>query len=261
MAKLKSIAFKVRNKTNDEMHVKAEASVDQQGCFSLTIPEELAETAQGLAKHPEWHGVSVNKAAVHWRVQGVELARLQAFIQAAMTDHMAVEVSEELVIVYVQDSKVACYVDGAGALHPNGEGVAEEGRWFGALHATNRAGQFSVGLGAQVFRKLTYRRQGSLKVDYERPTSDQRDAHPAAEALNRFSGLTLNPSATSGAKEMPYSDAAAVFFTQGLLQLCALAQRMQAFFGTPEQVQAAIDRHQALLNGPGAPALTGPSDG
>jgi hypothetical protein len=246
MARLSPISFCHRSRTDERFEFKAETSVDQSGTFALVVPEALAATAQGLVQQPEWKGkgVHVVRAKVNWRVETTSLDLAKKFIEAAMADFMAVEVTEEMVIVYRQNSQYAAYRDETnGSLYPNGYCVENDGNWVGTLSGTTSAPQFSVGMAARAFRKITYTRPGSTKVVYERLTQAQEDAHPAADYLNRFVGLNLAPSGKGGHSEMPYSDAAAQFFTQSLLRLCELAQRLEYFFKQPEQLQAAIEHH------------------
>ena len=53
MAKLPSIEFKHANQTGEVMKFKAEVSITNDGTFSVTIPDELVETARANARRPE----------------------------------------------------------------------------------------------------------------------------------------------------------------------------------------------------------------
>lgn len=243
MAKLKSIAFKHRNATHDTMEFLSEATVGQDGTFALTIPDEMAESAGSLAKLVIWNKVTVDKARVNWRVLSTDLAFAQAFIRAAMADHMQVVATRELVIRYRQANAIAYSEAPDGSLHPNG-GFLTGSTWQGTLNATTGAALFSVGLAAWVAVKVTNTRGASVKVTYDRPTPEDQAAHPQIVVLNGFVGITKN----DPAREMPYSEEAAVFFTDALLAMCQMAKRMTRFFGEPEHLAQSIEQHRARLS-------------
>lgn len=264
MANLKPIQFRSLAATGDVLEFKSQVSVDQDGVFSLTLPEELATAAyQRAGKKHDFGKISVGTAKVNLRVSGPNLQSCQGFIELVMADHLACEVKTERVIVYGTDIAVAYVKDEAGEFHPNGywapriPGQSGESRWKGSLNATNMAPAYRIGIVARVFDKKSYTRSTGTKVVYEWIHGDYRDQQEGEflHRLNSFVGLDLHGgrldlemSIKHGRlKDMPYTEAAAKFFYDTLLGLCMLADRMENFFGDTSLLTRAIEQQANLL--------------
>jgi hypothetical protein len=258
MAKLKPIEFHVKNKTDEVLKFRSEVSVNQDGIFALTVPEDLAASAQALRQSDRrWNLVEIHHAQINWRVQSADLALAQQFIKQAMANHLAVETEHELIIAYRQQNTVAYYEGHDGQIYGNGyeagsTGGHAVGQWHGALNATAQAAHYSVGLAARVLLKTTYRRPAGVKVVYDRPRDEDEAAHPELKRLNAFVGLNFGRPGSEGKsfEEMPYSAAAVHFFTEAMTSMCAMARRMEQFFGQPAALEAAIAQQGLLLEGP-----------
>lgn len=75
----------------------------------------------------------------------------------------------------------------------------------------------SVGLATAVGKKIAYTRPTGSKVEHARPGGD---SGPYLKKLNSFVGLSIDPEKMS---EMPYSEEAARFFCDMMLNLCRMA--------------------------------------
>lgn len=262
MAKLPSIEFKHANQTGEVMKFKAEVSITNDGTFSVTIPDELVETARANARRPGYP-VEVTKPprALQWRVSGKQLDDAKNFIAATMKDHLACDMKTERIIAYSYKLGVAfCYADD-DSIHPNGtmaqkvsgaHGTGVGYQWEGELHATNTASQYLVGLAARAFDKVTYTRPSGKTIKYERvPVNHLSDELPLTR-LNTFVGLSMKP---EYCEQMPYSDEAAVFFYDAMLAMCKLAHQVKSFIGDKEQLALAIASRVSMLPAPGPKAV------
>lgn len=252
MAKLKPIDFSFKSKTGEELTFRADVSVsDTTGAFSLTIPDSLEQTARRVAaSHP--FPVALDRPRQNLRVTGPTLDGCKQFIAHCATDFLACEVTEELVIVYDTNFKVAYVKDDEGNFFENGYACKEKydtqaAVWHGALHATNQATHFQVGLVAKVMKKTTYTRPSGVAHRYERSDAP-KDSWMAR--LNGFSGLYLkfdSKEELPGYKQIPYTEDAAKFFYFSMLSMCQLADRINQCFGDEASLKLAIEKNAGLL--------------
>ncbi len=236
MAKLKTRTFYFPVKTGGEFKFTSEVSVTADGVFHLTIPEELASTANALADREK--DIDVIPSRANWTVVGKNLEACESFIKHVGDDYVACEISEEPVILYGADTRCAYFKGTDGLIYPNG---AKGGNWCGNIHATSRAPFYSVGFAAFCLIKVTYTRGSGTKVEYKY----EREAFgPYWKLLNSFCGLEIHHRSL---KEMPYTEEAAKFFYDTMLGLCHLADRINTFFGSKEALTAAIAAQAPLL--------------
>ncbi|GBG14542.1 serine acetyltransferase [Novimethylophilus kurashikiensis] len=265
MAKLKPIDFKFEAKAGEPLEFRSEVSVlDSTGEFSLTIPDVLAEIAKRIAISHRMYGVDIDRPRTHLRVTGKTLSNCKNFIKHVAEEYLKVEVFEEFVIVYSQESKVAYMKDADGTLYPNGTFCSksyEDGKasWGGKLDATRGAEYYQIGLKARVFKKITYTRDSGSSTDYEWMTDTQAtQLGPWAKKLNAIIGLNWPRSGQRDGyqvgrlPQLPYTEEGAMFFANMLMSMCQLADRLDAFFGNNEHVKRAIEQQANLL-------LPGPS--
>lgn len=273
MPTVKTREFKHTAKSGETMQFKAAITVDSHGEFAVNISEELAQSARALLKQPAWAGhVIVDKARVHWRVQGRVLGEVERFVEESMKEHLAVEEKRELVIRYRYQNHTSFARAADGGKHPNGHWAEKDGEcdstgrswaWAGNpnICSNNRPTLFGVAVVARVYQKVSYLRPGSTKVIYtdELPGSHW-DLNPMRR-LNDFlvsepdcrndNGGFYGSKGSSGLlQEMPYSDAAATFFADLMIAMCNLGEQLDAFVGDREQLQLAIERGSSLLPAP-----------
>ncbi len=273
MPTVKTREFKHTAKSGETFQFKESITVDTRGEFSVNIPEELAASAQACLKLPIWKGhVTLDKARVNWRVQGRILEEVERFIQEAIVEHMAVEVTKDLVIRYRYENNATGARAADGTLHPNGHWAAAEGKpadektweWVGNqnISATNRPSLFGVGVVAFVYLKVTYTRPSGSRVEY---TDDLPGSHWDRNPMRRLNSFIVNrPESRSfrdgimtsgkhpsdGIHEIPYSDAAATFFGDLMLTMLRLGEQLDDFVGNKENLQIAIERGMNLLPPP-----------
>ena len=249
-AKLKPITFRAQAATGETMSFKAETTVGQDGTFHLVIPDEMETAASALASRPPHaRTVTVGRPRERLLVSARELDAATRFVEAALTEHLACDVTTERDIVYGTHIRVSYVKDENGDFHPNGcyapraPGQEGEHRWRGTLSgAANTDPFYTIGLVARVFDKVTYRRPTSSKVEFKPVYDNSTDTF--LNRLNGFVGLAVQPGAL---KEMPYSEEAAKFFYETMLGLCRLADRMTEFFSDDASVHAAIQQQGSLL--------------
>lgn len=258
MAKLKPISFSAKSPTGETMSFKAETTVGQNGTFRLTLPAELHGASSALVATSPYKGaIEVASTEGGVQVAGDTLDLCIRFVNAAMVNHLACEVTREKVILYGTNIRVAYVKDERGDFHPNGSyapripGEIGESRWRGTLNGSVcNDRHYSIGLVARVWIKVTYRCPSSTKVVYERANDAKHGTYH--DRLNGFVGLRYD---TNGFSEMPYTEEAAKFFYDTLIGLCALADRMTEFFGDADAIQKAIQQQGSILSLP-APAST-----
>lgn len=243
MAKLKSQTFFFPVKTGGEFKFTTDVSVTADGLFHLTIPEELAPTANALANKIK--NIDIRHSRTNWTVIGKNLDDCVNFIKSAGDDYVACEVTEEPVILYGATIRAAYFKNPDGRIFPNGGFPGADhgkgGRWCGSLSSSNMSPNYSVGFVAVPRIKTTYTRGSGQKVEYKNPG---RDGEEYWKLLNSFCSLNVDPKSL---KEIPYTEEAAKFFFETMLRLCHLADRIETFFGSKETLAAAIAGHTHVL--------------
>jgi len=258
MAKLPSHTFRSKSKTGEQMTFQSSVTLDQDGTFNASIPDDLYETA-GKMRGSDVAFTKPANAALH-RVSGKRLDDVKNFIYAAMAEHLKVETTIEMVIVYGHTVDVAYSRSPDGGFHPNGymadAATAKGGyEWGGKLSATTSSPLYQVGLGAKVFEKHTHTRESGSKVEWKRPELPNFGHESPMEKLNAFVGLSLTPSEGGGWQEMPYSDDAATFFYDAMIAMCKLADTVSTFLGDKETLRLAIQNRVGLLAPPQAASM------
>lgn len=266
MPTVKTREFKKTSLSGEVYQFKAPITVDAKGEFTVVIPEEISDLAKVLAGSSTWcKHVEVDFARVHWRVSGRVLGEVERFVEDVIAEHLAVEVTKELVIRYRYENNAAGAKAQDGSLHPNGRWAAKPGEssedrswaWAGNrdIHATNRPQLFGVGVVARVYMKVTYKRPSGSKVEY---TDDLPGSHWDQNPMRRLNDfLVQRPDyqssftgymKSSKLSEMPYSDAAAAFFCDLMLAMLRLGEQLDAFVGDPKALQLAIERGDKLID-------------
>lgn len=255
MAKLKDHKFYMRSATDEELRFTSVVTVDKEGCFHLSIPDELEDVARAMLKGMASYTLTRPRQSL--RLSGTDLDACENFIKRIMDEYLACDVKEELVIVYGALMKVG-YAKSRDddTIGPNGYSVSKTNcadprdfDWCGDLHASNRSEFYTVGVAAEVRKKITYTRASVVKHEYKWPDYPNNHGvsdHPG-ERLNSFTSITVNPKKL---KEMPYTDAAALFFYEMMLGMCHLADRFEMFFSDEDAIKHAIDHGVGPLSLP-----------
>jgi len=253
MASLPSIRFGFKSKAGDELDFKSAVTVGADGLFTMTIPVELEDALRGVCKGLRDDGSGVYDTPKSIRVYAPSLQQCKDLIGKAGEEWAACQITEEAVIVYARDIKVAYCIDTDGAIYGNGCGLHGYRRG-GELHATNRAKFYTVGFAAKCMLKITYVRASSSKIEYKQ--SPHKTPHhldfPETyhDKLNGFNCLSIGDPRYM--QEMPYTEEAAKFFYEMMAGICALADRVEQFFGNTENVINAIAQGKSPLALPGS---------
>lgn len=251
MAKLPSQKWDFASDAGDSLKFTSEITVNTHGMFSVTMPEEFRETAEGLMKAEGKVKYKVDRISsdnIKFRVYGYNLDDCKRFINAVSEDYFKCEQTTEKVIVYGTNMQVSYWVDGQGNLRPNGY-KADGGQWGpGPLNATNYADYYSVGIAAKVMLKTTTVRRTSTKIKYEKAKDESFSDKSYLALLNAFVGLDMDdPIRDRSLKEMPYSEEAARFFYDMMIGLCSLARQIETFLSDEKNIIKSIENRRGLF--------------
>ncbi len=254
MPKVGTTTFSHKNAAGESLEFKSEISVDADGIFSVTVPEDVAKASRSLIglRDEVW----VTQPRQNHRLTGRNLDQVKRAVKSAMKELMTVETITERVIVYSHITDLSAWQDNDGALHANGyigERREDGGRWHPmgtGINATHPVEHFRVGLYAKVLDQVTYRRPNSVSVEFKRPEWGHHHLdHPTwGSKLNGFSTLH-GPRDLKKLPRLPYTEENAKFFYEMLIGLCHLGRRMHDFFGDQGNVTAAIERGAVPLLG------------
>lgn len=268
MPAVKTEQFSLTNKAGETLAFKAAISVDAAGEFTVNLPEELAATAKALAGTDEWKTlVRVSQARVNWRAQSMQLPHLESFVRAVLKDHLTVDTTQELVILYRYTNDTIAARAADGSLHPNGYRAAAASaqalgqepslgsyEWAGnpRLSSNTAPALFGVGVVARVYRKLTHARASCKKVEYS--SADLPGSHWDENPMQRLNGFIVRPplrqedggadlrDSTGPVREIPYSDQAADFFSNLMLTMAQMGEQLESFVGDKSNLLSAIER-------------------
>lgn len=234
---------------------KTEISVNREGWFTFTIPEELEATARANAK--KHVGVSVGKMRVNnyimtrTKKEGIE------FLRVAAQDYVNCEVTRETVILYTTRANIHYWKTAKGEIVPNGtydpDYHKNKGGWHGNhdLHWSSSDHTYSVGLMAQAYVKVTAHRKSGDQIAWERAGENcHNEPDSYLDKLNSFIG-GIPTEGRESFNEIPYTEEAAKFFYEAMLSICKLSDRIESFFGNPENVKKAIESRSSFMLGAG----------
>ena len=241
---------------------KTEISVDRDGKFTLTIPEELFPTV--LANAKAMSEVSVGKMRVNYYVMTSTKAKGIEFLRRVAQDYIACEVVRELVILYTTSAHVTYYKLPDGVIVPNGAFDREYnsrkpgtgGGWHGLAstdwgHSWYEGNTYSVGLMACVYVRITAKRKSGDQIGWERFSGDHHAPTTYADKLNSFVGGGFADRDRDRCQSMPYTEEAAEFFYNAMLAVCKLSDRIESFFGDVNNIHRAIEARTGFLLGGG----------
>lgn len=269
MPKLKNFIVQRKNQVGEEYRGTMAVNVTPSGEFTIDVDEVLL-TAKDAVSAREY-GVNLSQPKKYWKATSNTLANCESYVNALVTAFLSVETAEELVILYCHDIGLAYVRDNNGEIYANGNTYTTQGgagefnkdaQWV-MSSVSGSAGEstncLSVGVAAQAFTKTTYARGEHREFKYEKAFNTH---HPesSGELLNSFAGLNLMAKVNfhsgrvrelSGEiEEIPYTDEAADFFYNMMLDLCRMADRISSFMGDKEVVMAAIENNTNLLAAP-----------
>lgn len=275
MPKLKDLVIRHQNKAGDVYEYKSPCNVSTEGQFTVNLPDDLEEIIGTFTVHnrecpiPEKFDVRVYTHQHKWRVSSSTLEGIQKYIRKLIELKMECVKIIERVIVYRHQADYCIWVAPDGSLHPNGSlsvGMKKaapdmvKGKWMGTLNGSmgmHKPSVYSVGIGAKVFDKVTYRSPagGKDRHEYilvqEDVIQDEGIESTYLHKLNAMIGTSIGHedrfSSSHGAEEMPYSEDAAQFFYDAIIAINGIAMKMDTFFQDKVNIKKAIESRVRLL--------------
>ena len=249
MPTLPSIDFGFTSQAGERLAWRSTVSVDSEGVFHCTFPEELVQVAKvelrAFKKSP-FDPLTITQPRTHWQVQGPNLDECKTFLRRVAEAYLRTETTVERLIVYHMEPMVRYYRLGDGTIRPHGGGLSEEesraGSWHGTRMHNASGNHYKLGLYAQVLDRVTERRGDHIAVRYERP---QLPKDSWGDQLNSWNHLENVPTFLPHEQPWPhvlYTEAGAQFFYQMLLRLCTIADQLTTFFSDPAMLTKALTR-------------------
>lgn len=228
MANFKIVQFQIKNELDFHM-IKINIMVNYKDRFYAFLPAEMHQSAANEFKDSE----IIKKEEEKIKVKKKTYEELIKALQNTYRLFLKPQIIKEPIILYNIEVHASFAEAEDGTIHPNANYPGTEwtsviyGREkYGSHHATNPAeGGYSLTVGAMAVNKVTYTYGEKSKIEYE-PFFDSKfpkpKNHPAA-LLNSWTALSL----PEKAKEIPYSDEAAMFFYNLMFSVCVLCQKIQ----------------------------------
>lgn len=249
MARLKSGKFNFKSNAGDVLEFIVDYSVNKDGVFSASVPDELDDIIPGVVKNDKNVSYGSFRSGSRPRILADMLDHLREALNVAGKEWATCESTSERVIVYSVDSKVGYCKTQDGRFFPNGytDTPGEEVAGLGSLHASSHSDSYRIGIAAAVMMKTTHVRGSSTKVEYEY-APDLGNNHCFSETyhdrLNDFCGLHLRPEYM---KQMFYTEDAAKFFYDIMIGMCKMADRIESFMADDDAVLRAIKSQTGLI--------------
>jgi hypothetical protein len=235
------------------------------GIFQTHIPEDQKDVIAELAKKEAHKSVTFTNNKVGKPVlQAASLAPLQNFLDACGRIRVETVNTTELIIFYRTTSKTAYFVAG-GEVYPNGVG-AGKGDWKNPGHGSHMSRlEYSAGITARVVAKTTARHANGFHIIHQEPSLADDTfgsrlnafihvAYPNKEFWStKVEGERKDPlfdhHGNTGWQFMPYTEEAAKFFYEMMLNVCRLSEGLNKFLGNdPVQLAEAITSMKTLPN-------------
>lgn len=235
--------------------LKLVAHNDAGACEQLEVDVHIDAAGEFYAWLPDYLMIAVDvekiriggrgkKAEGQFKLTSATFSELERALQNALRKISQPTVTAEPVIRYNIESHVSFAVDAEGAIFPNAGFPGAE--WprndprFGNHHAAQPArGGYSLTIGAKAMLKTTTTYGDKSKVKYS-PYYGVDGNHLGhdnpAELLNSWVSFSL----PDNAREIPYTDEAALFFHNLLLGLANISRQIQEHTFEQENLLALI---------------------
>jgi len=251
MPQFKKHTFSARNEAGATEQFTESISVDADGNFYCYVPDHLADILRQETKKNNRIWMDHYRGKTKYCSKGFEW--LISAINNALSLYIKPEIIDEIVILYNIESHVSFAEKSDGTIYPNASDGAE---WvsmgkddiYGGHHATRPSnGGYSLTVGAIAKHKRTYRYGELEKVKYEMyyGKGDHLSIECPASLLNSWCSFTLG----RDPKEIPYSDEAAMFFHNLMLNMAEMCRKIQHFTQDKDVLLSLIHSGQKLLQG------------
>ncbi len=249
MPPFKRVEFIAKNAAGAVDKFTVQVEVSSSGAFYAHVPDKLRVSLDEdlIDRLPRQRG-----RAGFVLVSAITFSELFGIIKKAHNQFMEPAVKKEKVIRYNIESHVSFALTKDGRIFPNAgypgaEWASHGDETYGnhdACRSAKNGYSLTIGAKAMVKKTTTYGEKSASEYSYYYGEDDDQFSRtdPAAR-LNSWSAMVL----PEDAREMPYSEEAAVFFF-GLLQTMAeLNRRVQEFTNTPEKLSLAIAKTSGVL--------------
>lgn len=248
MAKLAPLKIEETSSTGETKTFSIPLTVGASGIFRAVVPMELEGTVTNL-KPAHRQGVAIDRSPKNDMIlAGSRLEEVRKTLEIALHELMVAEIKTERVIIYDFQSAMLYYRGIDGEIHPNAlydtarvensiGGPAS--RWGGGLNTgfDRQVDTYTIGIYARVMDKVSHIRPSGTKVTYASINGAEEEYH---EKLNAFTRFTVPSERRGKLREIPYTEEAAKFFYETIVGLCKVADRLEKFFASPDQVILAI---------------------
>lgn len=261
MPTLPPIDFSFTSKAGEDLAWRSTVSVTQSGVFHVTFPDvlmDVARTELSTFRKTPFDPLTIDQPRTQWQVQGPNLEECKAFLQQVAHAYLRTETTVDRLILYHIEPGVAYFRQEDGIIRPNAQGVSRDayiaGRWGGSREQNSAGNHYALGFYAKVLDRVTERRGEHVAVRYVLPKLPE-DSWGA-----RLNSWTHLPVPTFHPYEMPwphvpYTESAAEFFYQILLQLCTLADQLTDFLSDSTALTQALAGSSSLAPFAGLLAL------
>jgi len=249
--KLAPVHLNIKANDGEYYFMKASMSVNNDGIFSLVVPEELEEVCLSSNDNT----ADVIKDVKYLKIKSTDKLKCEHYLRARMMEYFNYETKEEIVIMYCFRADYAICEDPlTGKMTPDGSFVTGKGyNWYGNLNATNSSrGGFAVRLYADILLKTTYIRSTSNKIIY---SGADMESGSFGELLTSFVGCTppegngfFQANGNNEILEMPYTEEAAEFFYNTLMGVAKVGHLLTERFKNNDSVMRMINDKVRLLN-------------
>lgn len=262
MPKLKSHTFKLSSKAGECIEFASEVSVNSEGVFAVTYPEEYDLDIQAnLIK-----GCKATQPRKYCRVESKTLNDAIKSIENGIKSLLDTKETHELVIWYKFITQCHYAVDSeTGTIYSNAAlAINETGKKYGHNGAINWVDNgatkgftafdapepYTVSIQATVMRKTTYTSKSNERVEYfnsnEPLNYSNGETLPMGECGEKLRGFN-HTNLSEHDTEIPYTEEAAKFFHDAMLSICSLSDKLTHFFADQNNVMAAIENNAQML--------------
>jgi hypothetical protein len=238
--------------------LKIKISINADGEFYCDPPEELSLFFKPSSEFlRDYRSVRVGIMRGRTKLISSNYTDLKKALSTALAQHLEPTIESETVIRFNIESHIMFAIGDDGELYPNCYYPGT--RWpdrsledrFGRHHAQAPArGGYSLSIGAVALTKTTKTYGTIKKVTYKpyyKGESHLGNDNPA-QKLNSWCGISI----PEGAREIPYTDEAALFFYDLMMGMARLSKMIQDHTFETESLLQLIENSKgtALLGGP-----------
>ena len=232
--------------------IDVDIKIDSGGDFYCYVDEEYELAASAAFKGVCLIYKNNGKVKGKIKVEAETYSKLKSCLYNMLDIHCKPEITEEYVIRYNIESHVSFAADKQGNIFPNAgykgakwADINDEGMYGKHHSASPSEGGYSLTIGAEALVKKTISYGGKCNIEYDHyyKDGDHHGHDNPAEILNSWCSLRL----PENAKEMPYTDEAAMFFHNLMLGMARLSKLIQESTFDEKKLMKCIESNLPLL--------------